>query len=327
MPRRAARRWLAVAGLVAAFGLLQLGRFLARRRRLRLPFYQLTGEIAAAAQRRAASAVVERVRASGLVLLRLRGAQPAAEAPWRKLDPYTAPYSEGEYITELGPTHRLLSDRVPFHAAQLAVAAVEDEPPWAELTESDFLWGFLVAAAVDGICFHGSDRTAGAVHPNKALHVVAGVDTPTLRRLRAGARRARPTGDALADENVVALPALAPFRAVCVALRPCNRAADPALRAQYLKRVYHLCKRRLGADGLPAPFNLLFTDRWMLVALRKSHCAAAVPVDALGLLGSANVAEQEQLWRLRGLGLVGLLGEVLVGRGEPPAAVFSTRFA
>jgi sulfate adenylyltransferase (ADP) / ATP adenylyltransferase len=244
------------------------------------------------------------------VALRTLDAQPPR-------DPFL-PYEADLFVADLSPTHVALLNKFNVIADHLLIVTRRFEPQEALLDAADF--AALVAALreIDGLGFYNGGTVAGASQPHKHLQMVPlpldeGGPPAPIEALLDGAQAvhgARP---------IASVPGLR-FRHAYARLDPGAGTLEEAARG-----ALGCYRALLDAAGVPAidvagvahqgaPYNLLVTRRWMLVAPRSAEYVDGISVNALGFAGSFFVRDAAQLDALVRLGPMTALERVGVAR-------------
>lgn len=220
-------------------------------------------------------------------------------------DPFL-PYDEHLYVADLSGTHVCLLNKynVLDHHLLIVTKEFEDQESW--LNEADFLAMAACLQEVDGLAFYNSGKAAGASQRHKHLQVVPANslgETPIQPLLDAAGRPA----------GVFNLGAL-DFVHAALVFDPDD---DPSTMAAAMLERYRTLLHATGLGGLhglrqSAPYNLLATRRWMLLAPRSHEAYASVPVNALGFAGYLLARDQTQFRLLQTLGPMAVLRHVAV---------------
>lgn len=178
------------------------------------------------------------------------------------------------------------------------------------LTTADFSAVAAGLAGGVGLAFYNGGRTAGASQAHKHFQLVP---------LPLGRRAAFPTATLFegARGGVDSVPGL-PFRHALTQLDASP--GKPAAFGRACYDAYSLALSRLalvdpssddGEARLP-PYNLLLTDRWLLVVPRRTEHYHAISVNGLGYAGSLFVSSTAKLDQVRSTGPMAILGEVSI---------------
>jgi sulfate adenylyltransferase (ADP) / ATP adenylyltransferase len=192
------------------------------------------------------------------------------------------PYDGDLYVGDAGARHVLLLNKYPVVRHHVLLVTREPEEQESLLTLADFEALFRVADD-SALVFYNAGAIAGASQRHKHLQLVplpldAGPEpTPLEPQIRAGAL---------------------PF-----VFARADRPNDPAAAHQrYLDLL-----AQVGCDHPPAPYNLLVTARWMLIAPRTRERFESIAVNALGFAGSLIVRDHDELARVREIGPMAIL--------------------
>ena len=210
------------------------------------------------------------------------------------------PWEAGLEVCRLGPTHVLLLNKFPVQRGHLLVITASWKPQSGWLEPCD--WEAVVEVNQDtsGLWFFNSSAAAGASQPHRHLQLLprhrdacACPMEPLLEPLLSG--RGEPT----------TMPWL---HALSARRDPGDAAELAAIVAEHAKRLDLGCPRH---DPQPRwPYNLLFTDRWVLTVRRTREHWAGFSVNALGFAGYLLATEASDLTWLEQQGPWQLLAAV-----------------
>lgn len=228
------------------------------------------------------------------------------------------PYDPNLFVADLSPTHVCLLNKfsVVEHHLLIVTRAFEEQQRLLGLEDFEALWRCL--DSIDGLGFYNAGEAAGASQRHKHLQLVplplapSGPGVPIEPLL----------GDSLQAPSVCTSAALPFVHALLGAPRAQGsvRKAAEATLARYhrLLRATSL----VSAEGpLPptasAPYNLLVTREWMLLAPRSREYVGPISVNALGFAGAMLVRTQDDLAHLKALGPMAVLRDAGVPTGQP----------
>lgn len=245
----------------------------------------------------------------------------AAASPVKDFNPFL-PYDPDLFVAEISSTHLCLLNKynvLPNHLLIVTRQFVDQE---TLLDQADFaaLWfglAHFAEAQVDGFAFYNGGQSAGASQRHKHLQLTPlpfhgdGPPTPVDAVLAVLAGR----------PGIATAPQL-PYLHAVVQL-DFTWSEPLQWGAHQLWERYHAL---LGAVGLPAshsagasqpaPYNLLVTRRWMMIAPRTQASFRSIPVNALGFAGSLLAKNEHQLHVLRELGPLTVLAQVGVAQEQ-----------
>ena len=236
-------------------------------------------------------------------------------------------YDENLFVADISATHVCLLNKFPVMANHLLIVTRRLESQESLLSLEDFealfagLSGLADSSGPGALGFYNGGRLAGASQLHKHLQLVRlpiGRGGPALpmEPLIVAARPGRlvdvvpdvPFRHAFAWLDVdlaeqplaAAATAYETYRGMLDALFPA--AEDAAWKRQGCQ---------------PAPYNLLVTQRWMLLVPRVADEFAAIPVNALGYAGSFFIWSDGQWDALRTHGPMTVLAAVALPRAQP----------
>lgn len=191
-------------------------------------------------------------------------------------DPF-APYDPALFVADVGLSHVLLLNKFPVVTDHLLLVTRAFEDQMEPLTEADFEALYACIDPKDALAFYNAGEIAGASQRHKHLQIV-------------------PSSVVTLDASQVALPF-----AHAMGERPSH---PRAAYARYLE----LCAQA-GIDER-TPYNLLVTDRTMLVVPRTRERFESISINALGFAGSILVKTHQELARVREIGPMAILRAV-----------------
>jgi ATP adenylyltransferase len=242
-------------------------------------------------------------RVSSLARKTAQRARASAYAPDHDPERRVFPLERELLVEEVGATHFAVLNKFPVIPHHLLLITRGYVPQEALLDRADFEALSVGIRDFDGLGFYNGGTPAGASQPHKHLQVVP---------LPLGATDAVPMAALFDPGTIVArtVPGL-PFRH---AFAWTGELETPAR----LLEIYH---ELLGIAGIgivelsgvlhqAAPYNLLVTERWMLVVARSREDFDGISINALGYAGSIFVRNLDELARVRQAGPMKMLQAV-----------------
>ena len=234
------------------------------------------------------------------VIRRLLGATPKhLRAAGPRPNPFL-PWEPGLQVNRLGQSHIVLLNKYPVQRGHLLVISADWKPQSGWLETADWQAVAAVSQDTSGLWFFNSCAAAGASQPHRHLQLLprkAGDTVCPLEPLYVDMLKAKP-----ADAS----------RQWRFAL---SRRHAPG-EASELRALYHQHCLELGL-GSPqqapqplAPYNLLFSDHWLLTVRRTREHSAGFSVNALGFAGYLLATDDSDLGWLRQHGPWCLLKQV-----------------
>jgi len=219
------------------------------------------------------------------------------------------PYDKDLFVADISDTHVCLLNKFNVIDHHLLIVTRSFEEQEALLTLQDFeaMWACL--AEVEGLAFYNAGRTAGGSQRHRHLQLVPLPLAPRGPRIPV-----EPVLTSTSFQNSVRTAAVFPFRHAFVQL---DWAVSPLAGATAMFACYH---NLLSAVGLQArsgnrqsgAYNLLVTQKWMLLVPRSQDSFESISVNALGFAGNLLVRTEEQLKTLRDYGPLTVLSKVAV---------------
>lgn len=210
-----------------------------------------------------------------------------AAARQQAVDPL-GDYEPELFVTDASATHYVLLNKFPVMPQHLLIVVREYEPQDALLTLADFEALAECMVGSETLGFYNAGREAGASQHRKHLQVVPLPLAPQIPE-------PVPIEPLLDSERGL------PFRH---ALGRVGQFDAAALHALYCRLI-----EAAGASGAAA-YNLLLTQRWMLVVPRKRERFESISVNALGFAGSLLARDRAELERIRAAGPMNVLRAV-----------------
>lgn len=219
------------------------------------------------------------------------------------------PYDPAMFVADLSPTHLCLLNKYNVIDHHLLIVTRQFEEQEAALTAADCAALVTCLVEFDGLGFYNAGRLAGASQRHKHMQYVASSE------LDSEPDTMQPVTAALAAAHYVdgiGASALLPFRHAVIEFAP-GWLESPAMAARvlhtsYLRLLHHLDLWQ--ADDNPAPYNLLVTRHWMMMASRSCERWESIEVNALGFAGHLLVRSADRLEFLRRIGPLRLLSQV-----------------
>ncbi|GJQ15562.1 hypothetical protein GpartN1_g7353.t1 [Galdieria partita] len=243
------------------------------------------------------------------------------------------PYDPNLYVVDLTETHVCLLNKfcvVPLHI----LLVTKFFEPQNILTERDFEAASVVLSQWNGVCFYNSCKVAGASQQHKHLQFIPYIDMnsdPSIVVTDNVVPFDHLLGNCV-DQKVDAFP----FVHLVVSLQDLdwsNAEEDIHQKSKYLARTYYSLLNQLssqlehfpdeyGTVGMPSkeerrrqesnpfPYNLIFTREWMYIVPRSLDEWQGIAVNALGMVGTLLVKNQESWSHLKSVGPLELLKKV-----------------
>ncbi len=220
------------------------------------------------------------------------------------------PHDPDLFVANLSPTHLCLLNKfnVVDHHLLIVTRAFEDQETPLTLADFEAMWTCMAERA--WLAFYNSGQIAGASQLHKHLQLVPlplGDGGPTVP--------IEPLLPALPPGTVARAPTL-PFAHALVVEDQRNR---PPAQAAAITSVHYRAMlaavELTGAPSLPEgarlpPYNLLVTDRWMLLVPRGKEFFHTISVNALGFAGALLARNQKELEILQTHGPMTILKHV-----------------
>ncbi|MBW2526184.1 MAG: phosphorylase [Deltaproteobacteria bacterium] len=218
------------------------------------------------------------------------------------------PYDEELFVAHLSSSHVCLLNKfnVVDHHLLIVTRGYEEQEDLLTLADFEALWRCL--DRIDGLGFYNAGAAAGASQRHKHLQLVPLPLAPTGPAVPIGPLlRLAPQ-----DGRIGTSPAL-PFAHAFIRSPdrdgPVREAAGPSLAAYLglLRAVALIPEEGPPPPSASAPYNLLCTRDWMLLAPRSEEYVERISLNALGFAGALLVRSPEDLARLKQIGPMEIL--------------------
>ncbi|WP_292957352.1 DUF4922 domain-containing protein [Neptuniibacter sp. UBA847] len=220
------------------------------------------------------------------------------------------------FVTNIGPNHKCLLNKYNVLDQHLLLVTQQFELQISVLHQQDFNALHECLSAAPALAFYNGGKTAGASQQHKHIQLIKAPDS--INQLVG----LNPQLEMLNDEVPRELETL-PFKHAALALPAGlfdpNKSEDEAKDAAIqLKHLYDRLRMTLGLDcftdsehseQLPA-YNLLLTQKWMLVVPRSSESYAGISLNALAFSGSILVKNKDQAEEVKKAGISKILQSV-----------------
>jgi len=236
------------------------------------------------------------------------------------------PYDPNLYVADLTKTHVCLLNKfcvVPLH---LLMVTKDFQPQNTLLTREDFEAATLVLSQWEGVCFYNSCKTAGASQQHKHLQFIPFEDNNEMVPLNYYLLTH------CQEQQVNALPfvhLVSRLSADWEKKQGNDEEKDIQKKTDYLVQTYYYLLNKLTSqlshdpqlypiisdkgkqqqpqDSNPFPYNLIFTRQWMYIVPRSAEEWQGIAVNALGMVGTLLVKNEESLHHLQSVGPLQLL--------------------
>lgn len=183
-------------------------------------------------------------------------------------------------------THFCVLNKYNVVDKHLLIVTKQFELQQQPLNVDDFFALWKCMREFDALAFYNSAPEAGASQSHKHLQVVPLPLSPNGRKL--------PIEFALQACLEQGVCSSFPFLHKWSSLR--ESSSDLEARADESLAVYTNLLEAVGCDPQqPAPYNLLATNRWMLIVPRRHECFQSISLNALAFAGSFFVRNRQQL--------------------------------
>ncbi|MEN8178048.1 MAG: phosphorylase [Pseudomonadota bacterium] len=221
-------------------------------------------------------------------------------------------------VAEISDTHLAVLNKFNVVERHLLIVTREFVHQETLLTQADFEALWFCLAEYPALGFYNGGAAAGASQKHKHLQLAPlplypGQDAYPFETLYASA-----PGDGI--QHLQSLP----FKHAWSNLPLGTSKHDTSEAAALSLQLYREMLKQVGIQALAndegerqsAPYNLLMTDSWMLLAPRSQEFSQGISVNALGYVGSLFVKDQTGLETIRRFGPMNLLREVSLSTSE-----------
>ena len=233
------------------------------------------------------------------------------QAQTKKGNPFL-PYERELFVADISPTHIALLNKFNVMDRHLLIVTREFEDQEDLLTSADFSALWTCMAEYDSVGFYNGGEAAGASQQHKHLQVV-----PLPLAEQGPPVPIQPLVDEVRDTGRITRLRTFRFRHCFARLEP-DSSGNPR---QPDKQCYAIYRDMLSELGMhvpveggtvrqSAPYCLLVTRQWMLLAPRSQEFFGDISVNSLGFAGCLLVRRPEQLDLVRKTGPLELLRSV-----------------
>ncbi len=216
------------------------------------------------------------------------------------------PYDNDLFVGNVSPTHVCLLNKFNVVGHHILIVTRSFEDQTSPLARRDFEAMWCCMDEFDALAFYNAGQTAGASQPHRHLQLVPVPLTPGAERMPIDSLLG--VAD-LAPGAIGTAPGL-PF-AHALARSDDIFALRPRQAAGTTMELYSEMLQRLGLGAGAAPYNLLVTRRWLLMVPRHRQTFESIEINALGFAGTLFARCREQLERIRELGPLTILANVV----------------
>lgn len=218
------------------------------------------------------------------------------------------PHEEDLFVDLQPPHHKLLLNKFNVLERHLLLVTEQFEEQTNLLTLEDFQALYHCMNEAEVLAFYNSGELAGASQQHKHLQIVLLANKSHIPFF--------PQLAELHDSVPRHLESL-PFTHAALAL-PAElfnpEATSEAEGAQQLHQLYERLRITLGIEHQGAeveqPYNLILTQRWMLMVPRREESFAGISLNALAFIGSILVQNEDQARQIKTAGLANALNTV-----------------
>ena len=231
------------------------------------------------------------------IISNLKRKREKKESPKKPSNPFL-PYEESMFVGKVSNNHVCLLNKFNVIESHLLLVTRHYENQAQLLTIDDFRAAWTCLKEIRGLCFYNGGEEAGASQHHKHLQLIplpmtkGKADVP-IEPLLTSALTATNQPTSLSVYNFVhgaaKLPSLPQY--------------TPEQCAQEAFRTYRELLQITGLNPLSdpeislqrAPYNLLFTNSWMLLVPRSKEHFAGISMNSLAYVGALLVQNEEQM--------------------------------
>lgn len=220
------------------------------------------------------------------------------------------------FVTNIGLNHKCLLNKYNVLDQHLLLVTQEFELQTSVLNQQDFNALHECLSVAPALAFYNSGKTAGASQQHKHIQLIKAPDS--IDQLVAFNSQLAKLNDEVPRE-LEALPFKHAALALPASLFDQDKSEDEVKDAAIqLKHLYDRLRMTLGLDcftdsehseQLP-PYNLLLTQKWILVVPRSSESYAGISLNALAFSGSILVKNKDQAEEVKKAGISKILQSV-----------------
>ncbi|MCG8570198.1 MAG: phosphorylase [Spirochaetes bacterium] len=220
------------------------------------------------------------------------------------------PYDPALYVTDLNQNHICLLNKFKVIDHHILIVTKKFEEQTNLLNLRDFAALSICLKSFSGLGFYNSGTIAGASQSHKHLQVIPLPIIPEIKTTSL---------DRLIEQQIDFFQSSSlaeyPFQHQIIRLKANQQLSINAFANLLAESYQQLCQiLNISSDYNEniKPYNLLITNNWMMIILRKQEKYRTISVNAMGFAGSLFVKNKEQLELIEKDGPIHILSKVAV---------------
>jgi ATP adenylyltransferase len=231
-----------------------------------------------------------KIKGLSLLIIHAENLSKKSAPKFKKDNPFIPPFEKGLFVVDL-ENHRVLVNKFAIIKYHVLVTTKLMEDQHSLMSEQDFTSSYVVLKALRGFCFYNGGTESGSSQPHRHVQVCPITNEMPLdiyNQIEAEMAAVKP--EATLGYKVHNVSVFSKYRHYVVSL-PIYDPDTSELSAEEFSKVYYQRYMKLlemlDNKELRYSYNLLWTERWMLMVLRsKEYLFDKYSVNSLGILGS-----------------------------------------
>jgi len=219
----------------------------------------------------------------------------------KKADPFLPPFEEGQFISELSPTHNLLFNKFALVKSHVLITTKAPEAQ-KRLNFLDFIAMTKTMKALDGFAFFNCGENSGYSVQHKHIQAIpnkSGIYSVfELIKEKIKEKALISNG----EDGSFLLKEFR-FRHIIRVMESHNNEENIEKIAEVLLKNYLKALETLENEEEKKSYNAIFTEDWILIVLReKENALGGISLNSMGFSGIILVKEQKELDKIVELG-------------------------
>ena len=218
----------------------------------------------------------------------------------KKADPFLPPFEDGQFITEISPTHNLLFNKFALVKTHVLVTTKAHESQMKPLTFLDFMAVAKTMKALEGFAFFNCGPNSGYSVPHKHIQVLPfrSGNYSVFELIR---ERIKEKTLSSGKENGLYILKEFQFQHV-IRLIDSHEDQLEKVAEGYLKS-YLKALDDLDNENGQKSYNLILTDEWLLMVMRgKEKALGSAGLNAMAYSGTILVKDEKEMEQIVRMG-------------------------
>ena len=220
--------------------------------------------------------------------------KPNFQQNLKKADTFLPPFEDGQFICEITNTHNLLFNKFAMVKYHVLITTKHAEPQQTQLNFHDFLATVKTMRALEGLCFFNSGEGSGFSVQHKHLQVIPYRNCPNYGVFELIKERIKEKSLVGCSEEGTYLLKEFKFRHA-IRVFDSNNEESFEKSAENLLINYQKALETLENNDVKIPYNVIFTDDWLLMVLReKEYALETIGLNSMAFSGSIVVKDEKE---------------------------------